>query len=177
MSTPAGQGALDIEWALADLAMRARSYQIARRYLRGDQPLAFASEKFLSAFGGLFGATPTNLMPIAVDAVADRLVVSGFDAPEKEPKAVPAPAPPIPGEPLQPPVPAPQTDPKDLPGGKAWTVWESNLMDRGAGQVHQEALTCGDSFLIVCNFRLRLALGQCIFNTAVSRHGVDVLRK
>jgi hypothetical protein len=50
----------------------------ASRYYDGDHRLAFASEKFLDAFGGLFGAFADNWCALVVDAVEERLQVQGF---------------------------------------------------------------------------------------------------
>lgn len=52
--------------------------EVLDRYYRGAHPLAFASERFRDAFGGLFGAFADNWMPLVVDAVRQRLHVVGF---------------------------------------------------------------------------------------------------
>lgn len=48
------------------------------RYYDGDHNLAFASEKFLEAFGGLFDAFADNWCQVVADAVEERLSVQGF---------------------------------------------------------------------------------------------------
>lgn len=50
----------------------------ASAYYDGDHRLAFSSEKFLEAFGGLFGAFADNWCALVVDAVEERLQVQGF---------------------------------------------------------------------------------------------------
>src|SRR5690242_11875440 len=34
-------------------------------------------------------------------------------------------------------------------GKKAWQMWQDRRLKRRGGQIHQEALLCGDSFLII----------------------------
>ncbi len=55
-------------------------------YYDGHHNLAFAGEKFLEAFGGLFGAFADNWCGIVADAVAERMEVQGFRVNE-DPKA------------------------------------------------------------------------------------------
>ena len=47
-------------------------------YYDGRHRLAFSSQKFRNAFGGLFSAFADNWMPLVVDAVEERLNVEGF---------------------------------------------------------------------------------------------------
>lgn len=47
-------------------------------YYEGRHPLAFASEKFRRAFGGLFEEFADNWCPLVVDASAERLKPQGF---------------------------------------------------------------------------------------------------
>lgn len=62
----------------AEIVRRRRVVERAHSYYDGDHRLAFASEKFLEAFGGLFGAFADNWCAIVVDAVEERLGVQGF---------------------------------------------------------------------------------------------------
>lgn len=62
----------------AEIVRRRRVVERAHAYYDGDHRLAFASEKFLEAFGGLFGAFADNWCGIVVDAVEERLGVQGF---------------------------------------------------------------------------------------------------
>lgn len=121
----------DLDAALKQIASRRDAYAHARAYYNGDHQLTFATEKFRNAFGTLFQAFADNVCAAVVDAVADRLELTGFgpDTPEIE------------GE--------PGDDVADIQETDAWAIWRANRMDQRAGEVHQEALTCGDSYLIV----------------------------
>lgn len=70
----------DIAWALAQFAARRDGYVRARDYYDGNHKLAFATDKFRSAFGGLFKAFADNLCPCVVETVKDRLRLDGFTA-------------------------------------------------------------------------------------------------
>lgn len=48
-------------------------------YYIGDQPLAFASERFRDAFGGRFQAFTSNFCALVVDGTRERMEVTGFD--------------------------------------------------------------------------------------------------
>lgn len=72
--------------AFAEIVRRRSVVDKAHRYYDGDHRLAFASEKFLEAFGGLFGAFADNWCALVVDAVEERLAVQGFRVGE-DPKA------------------------------------------------------------------------------------------
>lgn len=62
----------------ADMIRRRPMIAKATRYYDGDHDLAFASEKFLEAFGGLFRAFADNWCPLVIGAVEERLGVVGF---------------------------------------------------------------------------------------------------
>jgi hypothetical protein len=111
----------DITPALKVLRDRKPRYQEYAGYYDGRHPLAFATNKFRGAFGALFEAFADNLCPAVVDAVADRLVVTGFDVEEGSEQAA----------------------------DDAWGVWLANRMDRRAGEVHLEVLKQGDAYVIV----------------------------
>src|SRR3954467_11104819 len=76
---PVAQAPTDLKWALRALTCRQEAYARGAAYYAGDHPLQVASLKFRSAFGGLFREFADNLADPVVDAVADRLQVSGFD--------------------------------------------------------------------------------------------------
>lgn len=130
----------DLDIALATIGARQAQYQKYARYYAGDHPLMFATDKFLSAFGPLFHALADNLCPCIVDAVADRLSITGFvptpapDAPPPPPRRVPGLAKAAPPDPLS---------------QAAWALWQGNRMARRAGELHMEALKSGDAYLIV----------------------------
>lgn len=94
-------------------------YKRFRRYASGDQDLAFATPKYAATFGKLFAAFQYNRMEGVIDAHADRLQVERFTA-EQEAVA-------------------------ELAG----ELWARNRMDQRAGEVHKEALTTGDAYVIV----------------------------
>lgn len=112
---------MDIKTALRQLAAKREKYRLYARYYDGNHRLAFATNKYRSAFGALFTEFADNLCPVCVDAVADRLTVTGFaveDGPEEA-------------------------------GDRAWAIWNQNRMDRRAGDAHLEALRSGDGYAIV----------------------------
>jgi hypothetical protein len=111
----------DLKAILKALAARQDGYRLAADYYAGAHQLSFATAKFRSTFGSLFSAFADNLSAAVVDAVADRLQVTGFDV-EGEGQAA---------------------------GDDAWALWRQARLPRVAGQVHQEALTSGDAYLIV----------------------------
>lgn len=113
--------ASDIAWALADLRAREVNYTRYTDYYRGIHRLSFATDKFRDAFGVLLSAFADNLCKTVVNTLADRLQVTGF-ASDREGKQ---------------------------PAIDAWDMWQANRMDRRSGEVHTEALRCGDGFLIV----------------------------
>jgi hypothetical protein len=112
----------DITRALTQFRASAAGYLLYQEYYDGAHRLAFATDKFKSAFGRLFKAFADNLCPAVVDAVADKLLLTGFAGDTADSKIAP----------------------KD-----AWAIWKQNRMDQRAGQVHVEALRSGDSYVIV----------------------------
>lgn len=119
----------DIQWALSSLRARQDAYQAANDYYDGKHKLSFATEDFKHAFGNLFRAFAENLMPAVVDAVRDRLKLSGFTVHgTKKQKG-----------PLEP----------NTPEAAILEIWRRNLMDQRAGRVHLQVLKTGDAYLIV----------------------------
>jgi hypothetical protein len=86
-------------------------------YYDGRHRLAFASEKFRQAFGGLFLAFADNWVQVVVDATEDRLNIGGFRVGEKL-----------------------EAD-KD-----AWRIWQANELDAQSQLAHCESLICGESY-------------------------------
>lgn len=124
-----------IETALQAVGRRAAGYQLYTDYYHGRQRLAFATEKFLSAFGNLFRAFAVNHCRSVVSATADRLEIEGFaplgvDLKERRRQR---------GE---------GSFSRDA-GDDAWDIWTWNRMDQDAGEVHLEALRTGDAYVIV----------------------------
>lgn len=110
-----------IERAVKQFKARRALYDLTEHYYQGDHKMAFATDKFRSAFGSLFTAFADNLCPSVVDAVADKLTLVGFGVEEGE-KTV---------------------------ADEAWALWKANRMDRRAGEVHLEALSNGDGYLTI----------------------------
>lgn len=88
-------------------------------YMRGDQRLAFATEKFRSAFGRQFRSFAYNRMPMVVDAIADRMQITGFGS-----------------------------TPDDLATAWT-AQWDANNMDVRAGQVEREQFIAGNAYVIL----------------------------
>lgn len=111
------------EWYLLRLlrALQDRQLTIGRwdRYYDGDQPLAFASQKFRDAFGERFPAFTSNFCATVVDAVAERLEVQGFRFGGRGPDQ------------------------------QAWDIWQANDLDASSQQAQQEALIKGYSYALV----------------------------
>ena len=62
----------------AELVSRRGVIEKSHAYYDGAHNLAFAGEKFLEAFGGLFGAFADNWCGVVANAVEERLTVQGF---------------------------------------------------------------------------------------------------
>src|SRR6188508_821426 len=72
------QSAKDLEWGLREIKVRGTRYLLYRSYYDGDHRLAFATKDWTSQFGRLFAAFADNLCPAVVNAVRNRLSVTGF---------------------------------------------------------------------------------------------------
>lgn len=107
--------------ALARIRTAQPRYRRYREYYDGIQPLAFATDKFRTAFGSMFQAFAYNLCSVVIDTIADRLSVEGFGVEQGG----------------------------DEIGATAWELWGSNRMDTLSGEVHREALRCGDAYVTV----------------------------
>lgn len=88
-------------------------------YFEGDQPLAFASQKFRDAFGERFPAFTSNFCGTVVEAVAERLEVQGFRFGS------------------------------EAASTRAWDLWQANDLDAGSQQAIQEALIKGYAYGLV----------------------------
>lgn len=102
------------------LAARQPTLQRLSDYYDGKHRLAFTSQKFREAFGGMFAAFADNWCPLVVDAVEERLNVQGFRH---------------------------GIDPKA--DQDAWQIWQRNGLDAKSQLAHSEALIKGDSYAIV----------------------------
>lgn len=88
-------------------------------YFEGDQPLAFASQKFRDAFGERFPAFTSNFCGTVIEAVAERLEVAGFKFGS------------------------------EAASESAWDLWQANDLDSASQQAHQEALIKGSAYGLV----------------------------
>lgn len=100
-------------------------YARSERYYRGRHDLAFATEKFASAFGSLFREFALNLCPAVCDAVRDKLRITGFEAGGRH------------GENAE------------QIGSRAGDIWHRNRMAIRSAEIHREALVGGDAYAIV----------------------------
>lgn len=140
----------DIRWALDTLRKRTEVAARYRGYYDGDgQPSMMDEERRREVFGHLFHAFRLNLCTPVVDALADRLQISGFseeragvgesagdqagEESANTPGSAPAESSARSGD---------REDPADV-------VWRRNRMHAQAGRVHQESIACGDSYVIV----------------------------
>lgn len=146
----------DLTQALKQLAARQDDYALYADYYAGRHRLAFATDKFRNAFGALFRAFADNLCPAVLDAVVDRLIVTGFqldsgttDPASRVPALLPSPTTPEPAD-LTADVAADRATATGMkPADLAWDLWLANRMPRRAGEVHLEAETEGDAFVVV----------------------------
>ncbi len=114
----------DIEQAITNIRAKTERYAKSERYYNGDHDLAFATEKFENTFGTLFREFALNLCPVICDALRDKLRITGWSP--------------------------------DCPFGNAQRIrflrrriWQQNKMATLAGEIHKEALKCGDAYMIV----------------------------
>ncbi len=103
--------------------LESQRHQLARfnSYYEGRHPLAFASEKFRQAFGGLFVASAANWCPLVIASVLERLHVDGFRARSG----------------------AGETD------NRAWQIWQHNFLDADSQVAHTDALIYGRAYTVV----------------------------
>lgn len=102
--------------------LNARKPQLQRYedYYAGKHRLLFASDKFASAFGGLFRELADNWMDLIVDAVEERLNIEGFRYPDS------------------------------TEGDKdAWRIWQRNGLDADSQIAHVDGLIDGESHVLV----------------------------
>lgn len=116
----------DIEQALTNLRLNSTRYARSERYYDGKHDLAFATEKFQNTFGSLFREFALNLCPVICDAVRDKLHVTGFSTED-----------------------AGTSSRADAVSSAARAVWQRNRMHTRAGEIHKQALKCGDAYMIV----------------------------
>ena len=104
----------------AELVARQPTIAKTANYYDGAHNLAFASEKFLEAFGGLFGAFADNWCGVVANAVEERMKVQGFRV-DKDVKA----------------------------DDNAKRLWEENELDLQSGMGHLDGLITGAFYVTV----------------------------
>jgi hypothetical protein len=87
----------------------------------GQHRLAYASEKFRTAFGRLFFQFADNLCPVVVDSVSNRLKIIDFKT----------------------------ENGSDGLGKTAWKYWQQQRMYRKSKEIHREVLKTGDAYVII----------------------------
>lgn len=105
---------------LRRLRVRAADVEEFDTFHRGQQPLAFASQKFREVFGARYGRIPANFMPLVVDAERERLIVQGFRF-------------------------ANRASGDDA----AWRIWQANQLDAESQIAHEIALVKGEAYALV----------------------------
>ena len=124
------------EWWLHRLGRRlderASRMVTLQDYYDGKHPLAFASPKFREAFGGLFKAFADNFCPLVVDAVEERLNVTGFRV-----GTTPS------GGRLT------KAQEIEVADKDAWRIWQANQLDAESQKAHTTALTKSEASVIV----------------------------
>jgi hypothetical protein len=112
-------------WWLEELGKRLDNRRPAldllHRYYAGDQPLAFASTDFRSAFAQRFRHFSANFCKLVVQAVEERLTVTGFRLGEAGQQA----------------------------DSDAWDIWQANQLDEQSQRAHREALISGEASVLV----------------------------
>ena len=121
-------------------------YGLYEDYYEGRHRLAYSSEKFRNAFGRLFKCFRANLCPPCIDAVADRLIIAGFevDVEDTEPAATVSPT-----DQRRRQQDLRQAADAQIHEQHVRQAWKANLMDVNAGRVHLAALRDGDAYAIV----------------------------
>lgn len=115
------------EWWLRRLGMeldeRNRTLTRYEDAYKGRHKLAFASDKFYSAFGNLFKEFADNFCQVVVDAVEERLRVDGFRMGDAGVDA----------------------------DAEAWRIWQANNLDLYSKLAHRSALVKSYSYALVWN--------------------------
>lgn len=117
--------AADTAYALAQLKAKQARYLKFAEYFAGKQRLAFATDQWDQAFGGLFKKLAYNRCRAVVDAFANRLIVTGWETPGIEEG---------------------QTD---ALGDAATALWERTRMPKRQGELFAEAMRAGDAYVVV----------------------------
>lgn len=132
----------DITWAVNAFSLRVEEYARYRNYYHGQFDLQFASAKFQNSFGSLFRELAYNRCAPVVDAMTNRLRVSGFsvtgvDLANLTLTALAA------GTGV-----GEDTSGRDF-AGQAQTLWRLAGMDKREGELYTEAAISGVSYGVI----------------------------
>lgn len=116
---------LHIDEAITTFRGNSGRYAKQERYYDGKHDLAFATQKFQTAFGTLFREFALNLCPVVCDAMRDKLKITGFSVEDSG-----------------------GNDTEHV-AETARRIWSANRMALRSGEVHKEALKTGDAYVIV----------------------------
>jgi len=117
----------DLNLSIERLRENSLRYQRAERYYLGRHDLAFATEKFANAFGSQFREFALNLCPAVCEAARDKLKLTGFSTESSGDSGLST---------------------REIES-RASKIWHRNRMAVRAGELHKEALKCGDAYAIV----------------------------
>lgn len=123
----------DVTYLLQMLKSRQKDYALYRDYAAGRHRLAFASDAFRSAFGSLFKQFAYNRCQGVVDALTDRLYVTGWENEGAGRRPLTGAGPVRPDPLVQ----------------AAEAVWDRNMLDAQQGKVYEESATLGDAYVVV----------------------------
>lgn len=131
------------------LESRKARIQLFEDYYQGKQRLRFTTLKMRETFGNEFGAFAANYCLLVVDAVEERLRVTGFrvlsddgtgqpEAPAEEASETPAEE-----------VAEETTAAQQITNDEAWRIWRANDLDANSSMVHNAALVAEMAYVIV----------------------------
>jgi hypothetical protein len=115
----------DVTLALRQLREAQQNYKVYRDYYNGRQRMAFASDSFRQAFAGQVREVVYNRCAAVVDSMVDRLRITGWQDASGAEDA---------------------TSPLEQ---AALDIWIASRLDLRHLDAHNEAMTCGDAYLIV----------------------------
>lgn len=127
MPQTAEQLASDVTWAVLGLTEddRFKDYKVFREYYDGVQDMEFATDKFERAFSTQLKTFAYNRCVTVVDAIADRLTLTGFTTWGLE------------------------ANQEDSNQENIEFIWRANRFDKKQGDFAREALLIGEAYWIV----------------------------
>lgn len=110
-----------IEWALGALEEQNDQYQKYEDYYVGDQPIVFATDKWVQTFGTVFAEFADNWCQVVVDSLVQRMEISGWKCEGEGGKEAVK---------------------------RAEDIWDRNELGVEADDLHTQTAVKGDGFLI-----------------------------